>query len=181
MAAGKLPPVPTLVAIDATGGPAFVSAVQRAWDDGDAVLPVDPRLPPPARERLLEALGAGLPVAAGDALVMATSGTTGDPKGVVLTHDAVGASALATSERLGVDPAVDHWLACLPLGHVGGMSVVTRALVTGTPRTATVTTTEQTRALVIAAPAFRTLLRNTPSMQLKVLDALANRLPPETG
>jgi hypothetical protein len=34
---------------------------------------------------------------------------------------------------------------------------------------------------VIAAPAFRTLLRNTPSMQLKVLDALASRLPPETG
>jgi CRP/FNR family cyclic AMP-dependent transcriptional regulator len=55
------------------------------------------------------------------------------------------------------------------------------ALVTGTPRTATVTTTEATRALVIAAPAFRTLLRNTPSMQLKVLDALASRLPPETG
>ncbi len=55
------------------------------------------------------------------------------------------------------------------------------ALVTGTPRTATVTTTEPTRALVIAAPAFRTLLRNTPSMQLKVLDALASRLPPETG
>jgi CRP/FNR family cyclic AMP-dependent transcriptional regulator len=55
------------------------------------------------------------------------------------------------------------------------------ALVTGTPRTATVTTTEPTRALVIAAPAFRSLLRNTPSMQLKVLDALASRLPPETG
>jgi CRP/FNR family transcriptional regulator, cyclic AMP receptor protein len=55
------------------------------------------------------------------------------------------------------------------------------ALVTGTPRTATVTTTEPTRALVIAAPAFRTLLRSTPSMQLKVLDALASRLPPETG
>jgi len=55
------------------------------------------------------------------------------------------------------------------------------ALITGTPRTATVTTTEPTRALVIAAPAFRTLLRNTPSMQLKVLDALASRLPPETG
>ena len=55
------------------------------------------------------------------------------------------------------------------------------ALVTGAPRTATVTTTEPTRALVIAAPAFRTLLRNTPSMQLKVLDALASRLPPETG
>jgi CRP/FNR family transcriptional regulator, cyclic AMP receptor protein len=55
------------------------------------------------------------------------------------------------------------------------------ALVTGAPRTATVTTTAPTRALVIAAPSFRALLRNTPSMQLKVLDALASRLPPETG
>jgi CRP/FNR family cyclic AMP-dependent transcriptional regulator len=55
------------------------------------------------------------------------------------------------------------------------------ALVTGGPRTATVTTTERTRALVIAAPAFRTLLRNTPPMQLKILDALAGRLPTETA
>ena len=29
----------------------------------------------------------------------------------------------------------DHWLACLPLSHVGGLSVVTRALHTGTPLT----------------------------------------------
>ena len=51
----------------------------------------------------------------------------------MLTHDAVAASARATSARLGVDPAADRWLACLPLAHVGGLSVVTRALVTGTP------------------------------------------------
>ncbi len=37
-------------------------------------------------------------------LVMATSGTSGDPKGVVLTHAAVAASAEATSRRLAVDP-----------------------------------------------------------------------------
>jgi O-succinylbenzoic acid--CoA ligase len=42
---------------------------------------------------------------------------------------------VATSRRLAVDPARDHWLACLPLAHVGGLSVVTRALVTGTPLT----------------------------------------------
>jgi O-succinylbenzoic acid--CoA ligase len=64
---------------------------------------------------------------------MVTSGTTGDPKAAVLTHEAVTASALATSHRLGVDPARDRWLACLPLSHVGGLSVVTRALRTGTP------------------------------------------------
>jgi o-succinylbenzoate---CoA ligase len=67
----------------------------------------------------------------GDALVVATSGTTGAPRGVVLTHDAIAASAVATSERLAVTRD-DRWLACLPLSHVGGLSVVTRAIVTGT-------------------------------------------------
>jgi len=70
----------------------------------------------------------------GDALVVASSGSTGTPKGVVLTHDAVAASAEATSIRLEVG-ADDHWLACLPLSHVGGLSVVTRALHAGTALT----------------------------------------------
>jgi O-succinylbenzoic acid--CoA ligase len=62
---------------------------------------------------------------------MATSGTTGEPKGVVLTHDAVTASGRATSTRLAVDPAADAWWACLPLSHVGGLSVVTRSMAKG--------------------------------------------------
>jgi O-succinylbenzoic acid--CoA ligase len=117
------------------------------WDAGDAAFPVDLRLPAPARSRVLDAMApnaivdadgrhplpGGRPVEDGDALVVATSGTTGDPKGVVLTHAAVRASAVATSERLAVDPERDRWLACLPLAHVGGLSVVTRALLTGTP------------------------------------------------
>jgi CRP-like cAMP-binding protein len=53
------------------------------------------------------------------------------------------------------------------------------ALLTGMPRTATVTTTTPARLLVITAPAFRSLLRRIPSLQLKVLDALAARLPDE--
>jgi o-succinylbenzoate---CoA ligase len=130
------------------GGPGFVVALRRAWDHGDAVLPVDQRLSASAKRRLLDALapgsvdagegpvprpGGGRAVEDGDAVVMATSGTTGAPKGVVLTRGAVDASARATSERLGVDPARHRWLACLPLNHVGGFSVVARALVTGTP------------------------------------------------
>ncbi|MBT5864812.1 MAG: AMP-binding protein, partial [Ilumatobacter sp.] len=61
----------------------------------------------------------GAAVEQGDALVVATSGSTGTPKGVVLTHDAVAASAAATTARIGVGMD-DHWLACLPLSHVGG-------------------------------------------------------------
>jgi o-succinylbenzoate---CoA ligase len=135
--------VPHLVAIDLPGGDRFVEALRRIWDDGDAAFPIDRRLPEPAREELLEAIAPdrlideqggreldGRGVEAGDALVVATSGTTGSPRGVVLTHDAVDASARATSARLGV-AADDTWLACLPLSHVGGLSVVTRAIVTG--------------------------------------------------
>ncbi|HZQ26325.1 MAG TPA: AMP-binding protein [Acidimicrobiales bacterium] len=123
--------MPTLVAVEAEPGPPFVAALAAAWERGDAVLPVDPRLPPPARAALFDALRPGHDVAPGDALVLATSGTTGAPKGVVLTHDALAASAAATHARLNADPATDVWLSCLPLAHVGGLSVITRALLAG--------------------------------------------------
>jgi CRP/FNR family cyclic AMP-dependent transcriptional regulator len=51
------------------------------------------------------------------------------------------------------------------------------SLVTGRPRTATVTTRSPATLLVLSAPAFRSLLRTVPSIQAKVLDALAARLP----
>jgi O-succinylbenzoic acid--CoA ligase len=135
--------------LDMPAGPDFVTALRRAWDDGDAVFPIDQRLPTAARQSVIAAvrpthvvgpngdltpLAGGTPVEVGDALVVATSGSTGDPKGVVLTHAAVAASALATSARIGVTDD-DHWLACLPLSHVGGLSVVTRALLTDTALT----------------------------------------------
>ncbi len=136
-----------LVALDMAGGAPFVAAMRRALDAGDAILPVDQRLPAPAKARLLEALrpaavlteagetelAGGRPVEEGDAFVVATSGTTGESRGVVLTHQAVVASAQAVSRRLTVDPGRDRWLCCLPLAHVGGLAVVTRALTTGTP------------------------------------------------
>jgi O-succinylbenzoic acid--CoA ligase len=139
--------MPELVALDLPAGQGFVDALRTAWDAGDAVLPLDPRLPRPATRTVVEtmrpsvvidATGAhrrtgGVPVEPGDALVVATSGTTGAPKGVVLTHEAVAASARATSVRLAADPATDRWVACLPLAHIGGLAVVTRSLVTGVP------------------------------------------------
>jgi O-succinylbenzoic acid--CoA ligase len=138
-----------LVALDMPAGRGFVDALTDVWERGDAVFPVDQRLPPSAVTTLFEALAVGAvrtadgderavaggrPVEDGDAVVVATSGSTGEPKGVVLTHAALAASARATSQRLGVT-ASDRWLACLPLSHVGGLAVVTRALLTGTALT----------------------------------------------
>ena len=122
--------MPRLIELDATGDATFVDRLQSIWNAGHAAFPMDPRLPEPARAAMREAMRIGESVDEGDALVIATSGSTGAPKGVVLTHDAVAASAAATNERLGVT-AEHHWLACLPLAHVGGLSVVTRALQAG--------------------------------------------------
>jgi O-succinylbenzoic acid--CoA ligase len=119
-----------LIALDLPGGTDFVTELQRIWDAGDAAFPIDQRLPSAAKNEVCEAMRVGEEVAPGDALVIATSGSTGKPKGVVLTHDAVSASADATNSRLGANDN-DHWLACLPLSHVGGLSVITRALHTG--------------------------------------------------
>jgi o-succinylbenzoate---CoA ligase len=134
-----------LVCLDLPLGDAFVDRLRRAWDDGDAVFPLDQRLPAPAREILLRSVAPtvvhdgtgdvrieGTPVEPGDAVVVATSGSSGNPKGVVLTHDAVSASARAVHTRLNVT-ATDTWLACLPPAHIGGLSVVLRSIVTGVP------------------------------------------------
>jgi CRP-like cAMP-binding protein len=51
------------------------------------------------------------------------------------------------------------------------------ALVTGAPRTATVRTRGPARILVLSASGFRTLMRDVPAIQDKVLSALAARLP----
>lgn len=134
-----------LVALDLAPSTAFVEHLQRTWDAGNAVLAVDQRLPQVAKTALLDAMApsavidqqgrhtmTGTAVEDGDALVVATSGTTGEPKGVVLTHDAVAASAQVTSNALDVDTDIDHWLCCLPPAHIGGLSVITRALHTNT-------------------------------------------------
>jgi O-succinylbenzoic acid--CoA ligase len=77
------------------------------------------------------ALGLGLvndlpaDVRAGTAAVVTTSGSTGVPKSVILSRDALTASALATAARIG-DGA---WLLALPAGYVAGLQVLVRSIV----------------------------------------------------
>ena len=62
-------------------------------------------------------------------LVIATSGSTGAPKRVVLSRDAMRASALATQERLG---GPGQWVLNLPPTYVAGVQVLYRSVVAGT-------------------------------------------------
>ncbi len=64
--------------------------------------------------------------------VLFTSGTSGRSKGACLTSANFLASARGAAERLG--PCVhERWLACMPLFHVGGLSIVVRSLLFGGP------------------------------------------------
>ena len=134
-----------LVALDMPASQIFVDQVQRAWSNGDAVLPIDQRLPPAGKKLLLDAMAPsevidasatssslpnGRPLQEGDALVIASSGSTGSPKGIIHTHSSLLAGAQASASRLQLT-ADDHWLVCIPVSHVGGFSVITRALHTG--------------------------------------------------
>jgi o-succinylbenzoate---CoA ligase len=119
--------VPNLVACD--GSPASVSALAAALaaalDGGPSVLPV------------ASAAGAA-PVARrpgpgwidGTALVIETSGSTGEAKRVALRATALRASAEATHRRLG---GPGRWLLALPAHHVAGAQVIVRALLAGRP------------------------------------------------
>lgn len=103
-------------------------ALRRMLDgDGPALLPV-PVADDREIRRLTEALRPGEPVDDGIGLVVATSGTTGTPKGAQLTAGALRASGDATHERLG---GPGSWLLALPAHHIAGMQVLLRGLLAG--------------------------------------------------
>lgn len=110
--------------------------VRRAWDRGQAVLVVDPAAPGPELDRLIDRVRPDEEVAPEVAAVVATSGTTGEARGVELTWSGLMASAEAVSSAVGASAVGgDRWLCCLPLHHVGGLAVIARSWATGLPVT----------------------------------------------
>ena len=110
---------------EARGTLRFAIRLWSAWRSGVAFVPLDPRLAAPA------APPAPLDPPAGAGTVIFTSGTTGAPKPVLLSAANHEASAIASAWNLGVDPD-DRWLCCLPLWHVGGLSILHRSAIYGT-------------------------------------------------
>lgn len=94
---------------------------------GDAVLPV-PADDADHAHFLASELSADEPIADDVAVVISTSGTTGKPKGAMLTGQALTTSGTATATRLG---GPGQWLLALPPHHIAGMQVLLRSIQAG--------------------------------------------------
>jgi O-succinylbenzoic acid--CoA ligase len=60
--------------------------------------------------------------------IMYTSGTTGNPKGAIITYGMQWWNAIGSALNLG-HQADDCWLACMPLFHIGGLSILMRSVI----------------------------------------------------
>ena len=106
-------------------------------------------------------------------VLLTTSGTTGAPKVVSLTTEQLVCSAMGSRARLGHE-ADDRWLCCLPVHHVGGLSILIRAAfnrITAViePRF------EADEVATHLATGNATVVSLVPAMLSRVLDALNER------
>ncbi len=146
---GGSPPKPPLRPLHAVlvngvaGAKALTGPLSSALDGtGPAIVPLDAGLPAPRLRRLIDAFGpevvvgpggeatarsGGRKTAADTAVIIGTSGSTGEPKGVELSAAALLHSARASLARLGARRG-DRWLCCLPVTHVAGLQVLIRSL-----------------------------------------------------
>ncbi|GHD51231.1 O-succinylbenzoic acid--CoA ligase [Mycetocola manganoxydans] len=114
-----------LVRVPATRPLDLMVELRRALDrSGPAITPVDSE-----SDSIPEVAGAGETVAQPVCVVLETSGSTGIPKRVALSCDALLASASASATAL---EGQGQWLLALPAHYVAGLQVLTRSIAAGT-------------------------------------------------
>jgi O-succinylbenzoic acid--CoA ligase len=137
--------------------PSGASALSVQPDVEDALAGRVSMLPVPADDAretslLTTTLRAGSEIDDDVAVVVSTSGTTGAPKGAMLTAAALTASASATHARLG---GPGRWLLALPAYHVAGLQVLVRSVVAGTDPVACFDVAEFPSAIAKLGPGRR--------------------------
>ena len=150
VAAGAAPG--SRVALIARNGLETAVVIHAILDLGATLVPVHPRLTPAEADTILADASPALtlreadlsafasapvlapvlapapsPAPASPLAIVYTSGTTGRPKGAVLSRRAFLAAAAASAHNLGWTED-DRWLCAMPLCHVGGLSILTRCL-----------------------------------------------------
>jgi O-succinylbenzoic acid--CoA ligase len=161
-----------LQAFEAAPAPPLLSALEDALDGrGPAVLPV-PADDAATRDRTIRAVRPEEPLESDDiAAVVATSGSTGEPKGVLLTTSGLRASAEATHARIG---GPGRWLLALSPVHVAGLQVLVRSVLAGTSPVAMPAGSFEPRAFAEATAGLGPGRRYTslvPTQLVRVLDA----------
>ncbi len=139
-AAAALPddPTPGPRSLVASASRQTVLAMLEAFERHVPLVPLHPRWTEAERERALSQVAASSRLEGSHLAVLFTSGTSGTPKGALLSRRAFVYAAEASAERLGWRDD-DRWLLAMPLAHVGGLSVLVRTLIAR-------------RTIVIAAP-----------------------------
>lgn len=114
------------------------------------------------------------------ACVVFTSGTTGLPKAAVLSRGALEHSVLASAQNLGWCDD-DRWLLCLPLQHMGGLSIALRCLAARKPVVLVTHEADASLDLRRVATAIAaqevTLLSLVPVLLARLLDLPGFELP----
>ena len=166
-----------LHAVTGLNHPETVVTLYALFEQRAPVLLLHPRLTAVERAAKIQAAGrhdlSGLPDAAA---ILFTSGTTGRPRGAVLTRSALVASAQASAANLGwVDG--DCWLLAMPIGRIGGLSIVTRCL--AARKTVALEAAFNAATLPTRLEDTRsTLVSLVPTMLAQTLDAHPRWTPP---
>ncbi len=161
--------------------------------EGPALAPVDPDLPRERLRRLLQVLApsalittdgvtrrsAGRPAGEGTALVIVTSGSTGEPKAAELSAAALVASARAALARIGARPG-ERWLCCLPTWHIAGLQVLIRALIADAVPLICAPSDTSAIAAAAAGPAGCAHVSLVPAQLRRLLDDGADLTRPRT-
>jgi o-succinylbenzoate---CoA ligase len=172
-----------LVAVTLPPGREWAGIVEKVWEAGAALFPVDHRLPTSLardlKDRTVPTIvvdadgwhraGSGRPTGDGVALVVHTSGTGGVPKLVQFDRLAIDAAVASSTLALEASPH-DPWLCCLPLAHVGGLLVLLRSVLLGAP----VIVHPRFDPEAVAAEAHSAFLSLVPTMLGRLLDADAD-------
>ncbi len=183
------------VAIGLVAGEGFAVALHACMLLGAVAVPLDPRLT--AEEVVRHAAGSALTIEEplGDgvarhgepakaethdldaaAIVVHTSGTSAEPRAVELTYGNWLWSALGSAAALGVDPA-ERWLCCLPVSHVGGLSILLRSAIYGTSAIVHERFDADRVIAELRDPRGPTLVSLVPTTLARLLDAGLRRPP----
>ena len=161
-------------------GPAVLALLPRLRNalagSGPALLPI-PAADSAEANRMTSTLLGDQLVADTTALVVGTSGSTGEVKGVQLSAEAILASANAAHARLG---GPGYWLLAMSARYIGGLQVLVRSLISGkNPEVVDLTNGFRVDTFVTAA--YKALSNSGPHYTALVPTQLSRLITEDTG